>query len=363
MKFGLLSYDYTTNLGNEIQSIAARRFLPRIDYFIEHEKLDRFSEDENVKLIMNAWYLDCKDAWPPSENIDPLLISMHFTTGNDERRNAILTDESREFFEINGPVGCRDYHTLNFLQENDIDSYFSGCLTLTLDSGKKRIENDEEYVVVNVANPNELLSYLKQRTQKKVYFIYQDMIPSYEKALPETCPAGIYTLSSLYDYEEKLFMAENLLKIYENASCVITDRLHCALPCLAFEVPVLLLENDRMQERFEGIHELLHRSTFEEYLGNYSIFDVDNPPQNSKDYLKIRNDLIKRCEDFTGCVNDSCYTDISYESLLCENSLRAREIIEMQQDKIRSLNSQINGQKKSIADLNREIDKLNHQKH
>lgn len=44
MKFGLMSYDYTTNLGNEIQSIAARRFLPKIDYFIEHEKLNLFNK-------------------------------------------------------------------------------------------------------------------------------------------------------------------------------------------------------------------------------------------------------------------------------------------------------------------------------
>ena len=32
-----MSYDYTINLGNEIQTIAARRFLPKIEYYIDHE--------------------------------------------------------------------------------------------------------------------------------------------------------------------------------------------------------------------------------------------------------------------------------------------------------------------------------------
>ena len=39
MKYGLLCYDYLENLGNEIQSIAARRFLPEIDYFIDKMKI------------------------------------------------------------------------------------------------------------------------------------------------------------------------------------------------------------------------------------------------------------------------------------------------------------------------------------
>ena len=66
MKYGLMCYGYTTNLGNEIQSIAARRFLPEVDYYIDHEMIESFDEDANVKMIMNGWYLDCPKAWPPS---------------------------------------------------------------------------------------------------------------------------------------------------------------------------------------------------------------------------------------------------------------------------------------------------------
>lgn len=37
-----MSYNHTTNLGNEVQSIAARRFLPKIDYYIDHEEIHQF---------------------------------------------------------------------------------------------------------------------------------------------------------------------------------------------------------------------------------------------------------------------------------------------------------------------------------
>ena len=127
-------------------------------------------------------------------------------------------------------------------------------------------------------------------------------------------------------------MAENLLRIYENASCVITDRLHCALPCLAFKTPVMLFNERNMKERFDGISNLLLESSFEEYQKHYSMFDVDNPPENSNEYLKIRKDLIRKCEDFTGCVNDSCYSNVTYNQQVDESSLiLSRNAIETRQ--------------------------------
>lgn len=336
MKYGLISYDYTTNLGNEIQSIAARRFLPQVDYYVEHEKLDKFDcEDDKVKTIMNGWYVDCPSAWPPSEKIDPLLVSMHFNTSTkQERIDAILSPQSKEYFASHGKVGCRDMHTVEFLHDNGIDAYFTGCLTLTLDSGSQKPPLDEgnEYVVVNMENATDVISYLKEKTDKKIYRIYQNMMPSFKKAFPGEMPKWLYNLTSQYSDREKFFMAENILKVYENASCVITDRLHCALPCLALKTPVMLFNERNMKERFDGISQLLLESTFDEYQRNYNIFDVDNPPENSSQYLKIRNDLIKKCKDFTGHINDSCYSNITYNRLVDENSLiLSRNAIETRQ--------------------------------
>ncbi|HEM4248151.1 TPA: hypothetical protein U1X46_002073, partial [Streptococcus suis] len=57
-KFALLCYS-TGNIGDEIQSVAAERFLPQVDYYLNRDYLHDFiadSTDEEIKLIMNGWY-------------------------------------------------------------------------------------------------------------------------------------------------------------------------------------------------------------------------------------------------------------------------------------------------------------------
>ena len=322
MKYGLMSYKYTINLGNEIQSIASRRFLPEIDCYVDHEKLNRFNEAEDVKLIMNGFYLDCFDAWPPTRNINPLLISMHFRNKGNIKK-VIFSRESKDFLNDFGPVGCRDLHSVDFLNDNGVEAYFSGCLTLTLDSGSKKGYDDEveDYIVVNLDNPEDVLPFLKGKTDRKIYVINQDFQPDYATAFPGQIKKFLYNFTSYYSVEEKFYLAENLLKIYENAGCVITDRLHCALPSLAFETPVMLFNSRRNQERFNGLNNLLLTSTLKEYKDNYSIFDVNNPPENSDEYLGLRKDLIRRCKKFTGYINDSYYTVKSYNELVDRNML------------------------------------------
>lgn len=360
MKFGLMCFNHTTNLGNEIQSIAARRFLPKIDHYIDHERLHRFSGDNDVKMIMNGWYLDCSRAWPPTENINPLLVSMHFTTSEKwGRRDAVISEKSKEFFEKNGSVGCRDYHTVDFLTENDIKAHFTGCLTLTLDSGTEDRQKGD-YIIINSEISNDVYRFLKEKTDRQIYVVYQDMFPSFEKAYPKTMPDYLYNFTSFYDCDEKFFMAENLLKVYENASCVVTDRLHCALPCLAFETPVLLLNSSRgMRERYNGLNHLLNQCSFEEYQNDYNSFDVENPPENPKDYLKIRKDLIKTCEKFTGHINKSCYTKgnelVGNVELLSRNAVETRNYFKNVLREMKSQKNTIAKQKKEIKKLKAKI--------
>ena len=366
MKYGLLTYDYTINLGNEIQSIAARRFLPKVDYYIEQHKIQDFDEGSDVKTIMNAWYLNCPDAWPPSKNIDPLLTSIHFNTLQFTIDN-VLSKKSREYFKNYGPVGCRDSYTAEFLNDNGIEAYFSGCLTLTLDSAGKYNQKDEEneYILINADDYKSLVSYLKDKTDKKIYVIHQDFAPSFKKAWLDSIPKSLYNHTSYYDGQEKLFLAENMLRLYENASCVITDRLHCALPSMALKTPVLLFNSRSHQERFNSLVNLFIVSNFKEYEKDFSIFDVNDPPENSDEYLKIRNDLIKECKKFTGHINESCYHVKTYNELLDKNALLfsknaydTREYIvdvlnksEKYENKIKKQEETIKKQKKIIEEL------------
>jgi hypothetical protein len=74
--FGLLSYENTGNLGDEIQSLASRQFLPRVDYYVQREQLNRFHTpgQSPTRLIMNGWYCHKPENWPPSPDLLPLKI-------------------------------------------------------------------------------------------------------------------------------------------------------------------------------------------------------------------------------------------------------------------------------------------------
>ena len=133
MKFGLVLNKGTDNIGDDIQSYAAMRFLPSVDYVIDREGMDTFeSNGERVKAIMNGWYMYNKSNWPPSESIDPLWVSVHISKndyfGIGER---FLDGLGGEYLKYYAPIGARDVSTLELLRKKGIPAYLSGCLTLT----------------------------------------------------------------------------------------------------------------------------------------------------------------------------------------------------------------------------------------
>ena len=79
MKFGLLTYAENKrffNVGDYIQSLAARQYLPSVDCHINREELGAYKGDP-VKLIMNGWFTHNAANWVPAPSIDPLFVSFH----------------------------------------------------------------------------------------------------------------------------------------------------------------------------------------------------------------------------------------------------------------------------------------------
>lgn len=132
MKEALLKYDFTNyglNIGDYIQSLAARQFLNDSNpILISREALNEY-EGEQVKLIMNGWFSMKGENFPPSDKITPLLVSHHINTSvhSHFKRKEVI-----DFYKKNEPVGCRDYFTLEFLEGLGVKCYYTGCLTLTL---------------------------------------------------------------------------------------------------------------------------------------------------------------------------------------------------------------------------------------
>lgn len=284
--FGYISYT-TYNIGDDIQAIAARHFLPENSIPIDREFIAVFSNHLKIKTIINGWYIYTKNfywyrtdieapekSWPPANSIDPLLISIHFTK---EILPAIFTKEGIEYLKEHAPVGARDLFTLNELQKRNIPSYFSGCLTLTLDNSCE----EREDVIYAVDIDEDCINYIKGHTLSKVEFINHMICEKLS-----------------HDFEGREKYAKQLLEKYKRAKCVITSRLHAFLPCLAFETPVLLINVQEDQYRFDGLREL-GRNCFKRELINGEVdFNFDMPEPNPKSFIPIRENLIKIVKDW-----------------------------------------------------------------
>ena len=60
MKYGLIVFKETENIGDDIQSYAAIKYLPQVDYYIEREKLDEFVPENEEGTIEMTFELDAR---------------------------------------------------------------------------------------------------------------------------------------------------------------------------------------------------------------------------------------------------------------------------------------------------------------
>ena len=282
-RFGLLAYNNTNNLGDEIQSIAARQFLPATDYYVDREALDAFAPapDQEVRLILNGWFCHRPERWPPAPSIRPLLISFHVSQTHGmwsglRPTDVFAQDAVRHYLERHGPVGARDLNTLEFLQRLGIDSYFSGCLTLALQ--RPDVARDHDLVVLNDV-PDDVARVIASITKKRVVVTFHN---DFER----------------FDIQARFRKAEQLLDLYARAGCVITTRLHGALPCLAYKTPILLIDVAPDQYRFSGLSELVHHCTADAFRALKTDYDVNDPPLNPTNYLQYRTKLYARIVEF-----------------------------------------------------------------
>jgi hypothetical protein len=283
MHFGLLSY-HTSNLGDFIQSLAARKFLPKVDRYIDREALDEAGpiEGKPVKLIMNGWFCHRPDKWPPSPFIDPLLISLHITNNPEPgseiraREQFARSPQVLRYLQKYGPVGARDHDTLAWLRSFGIDTYYSGCLTLTLN---RPAVPKEPFIVLNEV-PEAVAMKVQSATD----------IPIRHTNHEDNVTVGA---------EPRLERAAALIELYARASCVVSTRMHGALPCLAMGTPALLLETAWDPYRFAGLRDLVHHCSVEDFLSGRMHYDVGNPPSNPVTYLPLRDELERRAMAFT----------------------------------------------------------------
>lgn len=114
-------------------------------------------------------------------------------------------------------------------------------------------------------------------------------------------------ISPAFTGVNRLAVAKYMLYIYHNAACVVTPRLHVALPSVAFETPVCLVGTKTEKEevlarrgRFDGMEGFFNEVMMEDYLNDKCDFDINNPPANPDTHIEMREKLIQTCRKFTG---------------------------------------------------------------
>lgn len=290
MKFAILYNPANKNIGDDIQAYAAARYLPSIDYYIDREYISDFKSDGNepVAVIMNAWYMWRKWNWPPSRCIVPHIVGFHYTdhklggTPGTPLKYEALEGVGGDYLRAHGPIGCRDYFTMEQLKGMGIDAYFSGCPTLTLPKMPKR-EAEKEYVcIVDV----------EESVKKRLLEILRDT--EYEVRVM----THLRTRDPSLSWEERKRIVEDLLITYRNAKYVITKRLHCALPCLSQETPVLVIRDKTDDIRFSPYRDWLPCITVKDFLNGDYTYDFNHPLTNKPDYIATRDALEKSITNF-----------------------------------------------------------------
>lgn len=84
------------NIGDFVQSIASKQYVGENYEIIEQEEADSYKSKDGrrTRLIMNGWFQWRAENWPPSDDILPLLVSIHISP---LRKDQLLTPKGIEF--------------------------------------------------------------------------------------------------------------------------------------------------------------------------------------------------------------------------------------------------------------------------
>lgn len=200
---------------------------------------------------MQGWFALTYDFIPPA-NVLPVFVGTHLTAQAQNFLKHFIARFNNYFKDKE--LGCRDKFTLQFCKKMGIKSYFSRCLTLTLP--KRELKNTQNKIFLVNLN-NEMKTLLPKTLMDNAIEINQ---------------RGVI-LNSFETFSQKFFLeyTEELLNRYKNeAKLIITTALHCAAPCVAMGIPVVLIMDNYKEQmtRFTALEGILPFYTLEDLKQN-----------------------------------------------------------------------------------------------
>lgn len=218
-KISSFEYKHSTNLGDEIQTIAAIKILKKLGLELD-EIVDRKQIDtkNNINLLVNGYFDIDELEGLLQHHINPIFSNIHIACQSKRIDKGLI-----EKFKRYQPIGCRDRFTTTIFQKHGVDAFFNYCLTLTFDKRDKSIKGDKVFIV-DLDSFVPLPNHLKK---ENIEYLHHDGF-------------------NLYSHQAKMILANELLERYKNeAKLIITSKLHCALPCIAMGIPVIFFGDER----------------------------------------------------------------------------------------------------------------------
>lgn len=209
MKLALLDYSNTTNVGDNIQTLAVAQHVDQEYSFVDRDFLNQYS-GEPVAVVMNGWFTHEPKNWPPSPSITPIFFGFHLIP-----EAVSEMERHKDYFARFAPIGCRDRATAEVFKGWGVESYVSGCATMTFPARTE--EPARPKLILVDQTPKHL-----RRDERRGYAAVTHELPVY------------------FSSQLKFAAAKELLRFYkENAGLVVTSRIHCAMPCAAMGIPVV----------------------------------------------------------------------------------------------------------------------------
>ena len=201
---------------------------------------------------MQGWFSHTLN-FLPNSNIHPIWLGTHIAPAIYKYIQEVLAINPQYFRES---VGCRDLSTFHFLDQLGIDSYFSRCLTLTL---PKRTEGDKHDKVYFVDIPANIINLFPKQLKERGIIRNQKWIH-----------VGNENWMTTYNHANKL------LEDMHQAQLVITSALHCAAPCIAMGIPVILISLNPTENinRFTALNGIINIKTINDLANNNINYDA-----------------------------------------------------------------------------------------
>lgn len=288
------------NYGDVIQYHAIKNLYTYmgIDYnevfqMTDHEMLC-YSGEEYLVMPLNIPFWGMYDRLP--SHIIPVYLGISL---KDECQIDAL--RLREF----QPIGCRDQYTFNLLTDNGIRAYLNGCMTITLPKRDSKIVGDKVFLI-------DVCDEVYERIPLE---LRKDAIIDSHVKWGGDCSEST-ALAAYEDYKK-------------NAKLVISSRLHCIVPCIAYGIPVIYA-NPTIPTRMDWLHKIIP-------LYNKNNFDKIDWHPHSIDIESLKKVLLENAVErvqktwnryYSICKISEFYEDKDWHIAVEEDLIEARRYME-----------------------------------